>query len=328
MGTHSHSRFEMDPKPERLGRYEAVRKHYDGWIDIKQSMADQIDRYATENFLVFKGGWITVQQFKYSKPVKSIWSTGHDCYVFDLALGSRAKGSTMSVVRPGEPEAKPSDMGRVFMVPPDQTTSCGGPAGHGRNMRCFLDAEMIDSYLSGKPDWNEGHLARWDSFTICGGEIEWFLRRMYRELQDPDFATTDMIEMLAKQLAVEVIRAFDLRRADERYHVGGLAPWRMRLIRERVKVDGPAPSLGELASLCDMTVRHLGRAFRIETGKTIGKFVEACVVERANEKLLAGMPVGEVAAGLGYATSGSFASAFRRATGLLPSEVRGLGRRN
>jgi AraC-like DNA-binding protein len=34
------------------------------------------------------------------------------------------------------------------------------------------------------------------------------------------------------------------------------------------------------------------------------------------------MPVGEVAGSLGYATSGSFAHAFRRATGLLPSKVR------
>jgi AraC family transcriptional regulator len=212
------------------------------------------------------------------------------------------------------------------MVPPGQTISYYGRGGHCRTMRCFLDADLIERHLPAKPVWSDERLAREDLLALGGGEIEWLLRRMYREVTNPDFASTAMIEMLAKQLAVEVIRRFELCEPGDRFHAGGLAPWRMRLIRERVYADRPAPSVEELAGLCDMTVRHLSRAFRMETGKTIGKFVEAVSIERANEKLLRGVPVGEVASSLGYATSGSFATAFRRATGILPSELKAMGR--
>jgi AraC-like DNA-binding protein len=42
--------------------------------------------------------------------------------------------------------------------------------------------------------------------------------------------------------------------------------------------------------------------------------------------LRGGMPVRKVATALGYASPGSFATAFRRATGLLPSEIGRNGR--
>ena len=147
---------------------------------------------------------------------------------------------------------------------------------------------------------------------------------MYRELHEPDFASQNMIENLARQLAIEIVRRFKLRDAKPGYLVGGLAPWRMRLIQERVYSDLPVPNLEELANLCDMTVRHLSRAFRTETGLTVGKYVEAAMAERARAMLGNGTPVREVAANLGYATSGSFSCAFRRATGLLPREVKAV----
>jgi AraC family transcriptional regulator len=98
----------------------------------------------------------------------------------------------------------------------------------------------------------------------------------------------------------------------------------MRRLRERVHSDLPAPSLTELAELCGMTVRHLSRAFKAETGQTLGKYVEAAMVDRARSLLAeTDASVGEVASALGFASSTSFAFAFRRATGLRPSEVEG-----
>jgi len=317
--------FDTRAQRKVSGQYGIVRKQYAGWIQIEQSMFDRFDEYTAEDFLLFDGGWITVQQVRYSQPVEIVWTTDKRCYAFDLALNERPKATTASIRGCGT-RAEPASIGRVLMVPPDQTIRYAGSGGHCRTMRCFLDAELIERYLPEKPVWSSGRLSLQNTLTIGGGEIEWLLRRMYRELSNPDFASTGMIEALAKQLAVEVIRSFELRESGDRFHAGGLAPWRMRLISERVYADEPAPSVGELAGLCDMTVRHLSRAFRIETGKTIGKFVEGALIERANEKLLRGLPVGEVATSLGYATSGSFATAFRRATGILPSEVKVMAR--
>jgi AraC family transcriptional regulator len=66
----------------------------------------------------------------------------------------------------------------------------------------------------------------------------------------------------------------------------------------------------------------LGRAFRAETGYTLGDFVEAGMVQHAHS-MLAGttLPLGEIARQLGFATSSSFSNAFQRATGLKPREV-------
>jgi len=107
---------------------------------------------------------------------------------------------------------------------------------------------------------------------------------------------------------------------------GGLPPWRLRAIERRVRADGPLPSLEELAGLCRISVRHLSRAFRSETGQTVGKFIEQVMAERAHAMLLEGVAVGTVARRLGYARAGNFAQAFRRTTGLLPTAVVGRSR--
>jgi AraC family transcriptional regulator len=210
------------------------------------------------------------------------------------------------------------------MVPPNQTFETRSNAGEMRSLRCVLDAELINSFLPDSPDWAWDEGTFHDSVQLGGGQIEWLLRRMYHELKEPGFASEQAIAALTQQLAIEIIRKFKLHAADPGHYSGGLAPWRMRRIDERLHGDGPPPDLGELADLCDLTVRHLSRAFRTETGRTIGKYVEAVMIERANAMLAAGRSVGEVAAALGYATSGSFSSAFRRATGLLPSQIKAM----
>jgi AraC family transcriptional regulator len=94
------------------------------------------------------------------------------------------------------------------------------------------------------------------------------------------------------------------------------------LIRERVISHEPLPDREELADLCNMSIRHISRAFRTETGRTLGRYIESVMIDRANGMLLAGAAVRDIADSLGYATASGFASAFRRATGLLPSEVK------
>jgi AraC family transcriptional regulator len=216
-------------------------------------------------------------------------------------------------------------IGRMWLMPPQQTLRFSSVEGQERSIRCALDAALFESFLADVPRWRDSEDLLHAAFNISGGQIEWLLRRMYRELRNPDFATPQVIEALAKQLTVDIIRTLKLRREDTAHYVGGLAPWRLRLIRKRLWSEEALPSLEELANLCDMTVRHLSRAFRSETGGTLGKHIEAAMVDRANRMLGSGMRVREVAKALGYGTSGSFGAAFRRATGLLPSEINANG---
>jgi AraC family transcriptional regulator len=186
----------------------------------------------------------------------------------------------------------------------------------------MLDAHVVEAFLTDAPAWNWSQALLDDCAHVGGTEIEWLLRRMYREVQEPDFATADVLETLAKQVGIEVVRKFKLRSKENNCCAGGLAPRHMRLIRERLYCDAPLPHLEEVAALCDITVRHLARAFRTETGQTLGRYIESVMVVRAKVLLQAGVPVGQVAKTLGYSHSGAFASAFRRATGVRPSELR------
>lgn len=322
-------RFGGDPvRPDRRiqpsGSLGPVRKLYDGWLSVERSAIHTMDRYVTESMLSFRGGWIETRQFSWSNPIETICSTTNRCYLLNMSLAGWENGGSARNLRVTQRyDAEP--ISRIFIIPPAQTMQFNSLEGRSRSIRCALDAELFDSFLADVPNWSADERAIHAAFHISGGEIEWVLRRMYRELRQPDFATPQVIECLAKQLTAEIIRALKLRGEDASRRVGGLAPWRLRLIRQRLRDAGPLPDLDELAGLCDMTVRHLSRAFRTETGQTIGKYVESAMVDRATGMLGTGAPVGDVATALGYATSRSFAAAFRRATGLLPSEVRAAG---
>lgn len=297
------------------------RQLYDGWLEVERSMFDDLDDYTMEHLTTFAGGWIEVRKFGWSRPAETIYSTSERCYMFNMSLNGCNPANTVINLNNG-PRNQLESMGRMVMVPPGQKLACTTQQGQLRSIRCMLDARIVESFLTDIPSWDWREQPLHDAMHLAGGQFEWLIRRMYREVQSPDFATASVLDALARQLAVEVVRKFKLRTGAADYRIGGLAPWRMRLIRERVNADAPSPPVEELAKLCDMTSRHLSRAFRTETGQTLGKYVETAMIDRANLMLRSGVAVKEVAATLGYATSSSFTAAFRRATGLLPREVK------
>lgn len=303
---------------ERFGAdLDARKRDLAGWMDIRKSIFDDVDRFTAERQVSFAGGAIEVRRYSWSKPVESVWTTGKRCYLFHMALDGGGPPHVVTNLRSGR--NAPDRMGRLAMVPPEQELSSISQPGSARGIRCLLDAELLESFLDDVPDWQEASLH--EAFHLSGGQIEWLMRRMYREMTEPDFATVPMLEVLSKQLAVEIVRKFRLRSIND-FRTGGLAPWRMQRIRERLHADDPLPDLAELATLCDMTVRHLARAFRTETGQTLGKYREQVMVERATQMLGTGMTIRDVGMALGFSGAGGFRSAFRRATGFLPGEIK------
>lgn len=295
----------------------------DGWLSVERSMYDRIDRYETENHQVFSGGWLEVRKYRWSQPIENVWTTQKRCYLISMSLGGHETASVVTNLRTGQcSELKPT--GSVSLVPPEHTMRGQSREGRVRSMRCMLEASLVESFLDAVPMWDWRRVPLHEQMHLGGGQIEWLLRRMYREIREPDFATVPVVETLAKQLAVEILRKFHPHCADQSRFVGGLSARHRRLIRERLHAPRPLPSREELADLCDMTVRHLSRAFRTETGHTLGRYIDSVMVERAKALLMAGASVRDVAASIGYATPSSFTSAFRRATGLLPSEITGI----
>ena len=290
---------------------------YAGWLDVQRTVSGALDSYSTDSLVDFDGGWAELQRFAWSRPLESVWHTGERCYFLSLSLESTiaANRRNMAVAH-----AATGVVRRVLLVPPQQTISSTCAAGgQRRSMRCLIDAAVVDAICARKPTPEER--AQLGAVDWNGSTIEWLLSRMYREISNAEIGMQVAVESIAREIAVEIARAIEQRRRSVPRQSGGLPPWRMRLIFERIHGEGPLPDAREIAGLCGMTVRHLGRVFRAQTGRTLGKFIASAMAERAIVMLEAGMPVGAVAATLGYARSSSFAHAFQRETGMLPSGV-------
>ena len=145
--------------------------------------------------------------------------------------------------------------------------------------------------------------------------------KIYRELREGGFAAQLMVERLAGALAIAVARRFELDISEPR-HAGGLAPHRLKLIHERLAAEQPPPSLAELAALCGMSVRHLSRTLKAETGMAAAKYMERTVMERARRLLTERrMSVAEVAVNTGFSGTNTFSIAFKRVMGVRPREA-------
>jgi AraC-like DNA-binding protein len=85
------------------------------------------------------------------------------------------------------------------------------------------------------------------------------------------------------------------------------------------RLDSP-PSLAELAERLSMSVSSLSHRFRAETGGTVMQRARWLRIARARDLLGVGHGVKDVSRRLGFPSATYFASAFRRATGVSPSE--------
>jgi AraC family transcriptional regulator len=84
-----------------------------------------------------------------------------------------------------------------------------------------------------------------------------------------------------------------------------------------------APSLGELAALCNLSPSHFCRAFKRATGLPPRRFQIAARIERARHLLLyTEMPVGEIGSAVGYDDAAYFSRLFANETGLSPLKWR------
>ena len=102
---------------------------------------------------------------------------------------------------------------------------------------------------------------------------------------------------------------------------------RLLAARDRLLADlADPPTIPELARACGLNVLKLKRGFRQLFGTGVyGLFQRERMHEARRRLLLDDVPVGRVAADLGYANASHFAVAFRKQFGIAPKEI-GRGR--
>ncbi|MGB8366101.1 MAG: helix-turn-helix domain-containing protein [Rhizomicrobium sp.] len=280
-----------------------------------------LESYKVEQQLRFPHGYVEVRSYLWSRPMEDVVSVEKDVIVLNMALTPRPAHTR--IARLGrQSRIKAEDVGRLMVIMPGTSFRLSAPSGELRSIHCALSRRKFDESLGQQIDWDG--CGRVMELSGPGSEIEGLLNRIYRELRQQLPGWQAAAEAYANALCVELGRRMRQGHPVEpQLRKGGLAPWHLRALRDRVLADAPAPRLAELAELCGMTERQLSRAFKAETGQTVGRFVDVSIMERAHNLLITtDISIGEVAASLGFASAASFAQAFRRMCGVQPSEIR------
>ena len=132
------------------------------------------------------------------------------------------------------------------------------------------------------------------------------------------------LDSIEQALAVALVNGYAIERPSPVLYRGGLAPARLRRIKEFVEanIDGDL-TLEELAESVNLSVAHFSEMFHKSTGHTPHQFVLRQRVERAKEILrTADARVLDVAVACGFKTQQHFARVFRQLSGISPTEYR------
>ena len=208
--------------------------------------------------------------------------------------------------------------GDLFFLPADQHIHFKSNCRQQNSVVCDFDRNALDQWFGRELEWNDNVLQNF--LNIANPRIRALLFQVMEEIRNPGFGGDAMLELLVSQLAIELTR--HIRGIDEVQVAGGLSPWRLRVIDQRLAQIGSQPSLEELADLCNLSVRQLTRSFRISRGRSVGSYIAEHRAEQARNLIATGMSIKSVAYTLGFSAPSNFTAAFVRATGETPRQYR------
>ena len=238
-------------------------------------------------------------------------------WYLDLSLTARpgdARGWYHGRWRRGRSEP----IGDVLLLPPSLEFRGSHGAGRQTSLTLLLAPELFRLELA---DLRDAVLA--EGLHVSDDTVRRALWRLAAEVRRPRMGGPLAMEMAAIAIAERLERHLLKTAANDGLKRGGLPPARLALVEERIRADLPAPTVAELAQLCGLSVRHLARAFREETGQSIGRRVAAANLQRAWRLLTeTSLSIKEVAASLGFCSTASFCAAFRAATDRRPTDLR------
>jgi AraC family transcriptional regulator len=208
--------------------------------------------------------------------------------------------------------------GRGPTVPPDKALRVLGDHGHHSSILCLLHSEPIRRWFDEELEWTDRRLEA--TLDLASPSIRNLILRIGYEMRRPGIATQIMTScsLWGDRDRDISARCRDHRCSDERRTHSLAAADHRRVVADRCD----APTLAELAGLCDLSVRQLARGFRTSRGCSIGEYVARSQIGHAKRLLASDEGIKSVAYTLGFASPSNFSTAFRRATGQTPRQFR------
>jgi AraC family transcriptional regulator len=267
--------------------------------------------------LIAPGAQVQLVRYDFAEPPESVLRLDDKIRV-ELCMSSRHR-SARACFSDFWSRDRFERIGDVFAVPPTLDVQVRSDEDRALcSVVCLLDLAPVLAMFDRVPEFEERFFAL--CLDIRNENVRHLLLRLADELRHPGFASRILVESVATQLNIELLRYGTA--LPERSTQGALAPWQLRRIEERLIEVREAPTLHELAVLCGVSVRQLSRSFRLVRGCSVGTYVADRQIMHAKRLLAEGRGAGSVAETLGFACSSNFNAAFRRATGMTPGEYR------
>ena len=151
------------------------------------------------------------------------------------------------------------------------------------------------------------------------------LELLSHEAAHGDVSSSLFVEQAIELLCTQLVRAHSSQGLLEAPAPRrGLADWQVKRVTAYMRefMDQEI-RLDELAGLVNLSRFHFCTAFRLATGQTPHEWLTALRITRSRELLAEPeMPVTSIALAVGYQTPSSFASSFRKVTGMTPTAYR------
>jgi AraC family transcriptional regulator len=263
---------------------------------------------------------IQVQRYRWAEPLSCGQFKPGVCYL-DLALIPRVPKAEAAGLgtSPGRGPIFVS-IGDCVFIPAEHEIQARNPGVEHRVLACMFLQERLQQYL----DVEGSQLTLSACFNIKNPHIRTGLARLAEEVLAPGFASDLLVDSTINALIVELSRHFRGRGTAAALSGSGLPMRHVRLIQERLEnASGAWPDLATLANECGISGRHLTRAFKNTTGRTLGEYVAEVRLRHAKQLLLdPAVLIKTIACQSGFRSQAAFAAAFRKATGWTPRRFR------
>lgn len=259
---------------------------------------------------------VNVRSFSLDEPLDAVFKPSLD--YLDLSLRRRSRDDQGAFL--GERPMPLAPLGDSVFVPAGQALRVHSRPTSRRVVCCMFDAERLEPLR----DWSWGMAELAACRDIRHAQLRQIMLLLAQETLSPGFAAAAQAELLMMSALTYLARHFKGVAQPAQRPGSQLAPWQLRLVRERIEsAHGPSPGIVALAAECGLSPRHLARTFKNTTGTTLGAFIADARIRQA--KMLLMHPeamIKTVAHACGFQSAAAFTAAFRRATGRNPREYR------
>jgi len=216
------------------------------------------------------------------------------------------------------------DIGQVHFVPAGAPLRIRADGGVSEAVRCSFTKEALNEITGSDCLVKPANAVR--SLDIRDPWISGSLQRLGREAAEPDGKSTLFADALARAILIQVARYIEEYEPVAPYRRGGLTPRLHRKVMEYLG-ESDRVSIDELSELTGYSRRHLGRAFKQSTGRTLSDAIETVRYDRARKLLTdTDLRIKEIAAKVGFSGTSSFSVAFQRLSGETPHGFRNRSR--